>query len=135
MLIEKFFKDLLVVFVDVLVVIGFMVFMLIVVYCSVSEVIFGMNVVVGWCGVLWFVLVREFLFECVLMGDVLVIVVLYIDVMWFLVDVGLMFIEMLDVYLDCGGVIEICVRKLFVYLNIVWYWFKWIIDFIGCDFI
>jgi DNA-binding PucR family transcriptional regulator len=50
-----------------------------------------------------------------------------------LADAGPTLIETLDAYLDCGGAIEACARKLFVHPNTVRYRLKRITDFTGRD--
>lgn len=61
------------------------------------------------------------------------IVSLHADVMRPLADAGPTLIETLDAYLDCGGAIEACARKLFVHPNTVRYRLKRITDFTGRD--
>lgn len=61
------------------------------------------------------------------------IVALHTDVMRPLADAGPTLIETLDAYLDCGGAIEACARKLFVHPNTVRYRLKRITDFTGRD--
>jgi len=68
-----------------------------------------------------------------LMGDASAIVALHTDVMGPLADAGPTLIETLDAYLDCGGAIEACARKLFVHPNTVRYRLKRITDFTGRD--
>jgi DNA-binding PucR family transcriptional regulator len=67
------------------------------------------------------------------MGDASAIVALHTDVMGPLADAGPTLIETLDAYLDCGGAIEACSRKLFVHPNTVRYRLKRITDFTGRD--
>jgi DNA-binding PucR family transcriptional regulator len=67
------------------------------------------------------------------MGDASAIVALHTDVMRPLADAGPTLIETLDAYLDCGGAIEACARKLFVHPNTVRYRLKRITDFTGRD--
>lgn len=76
---------------------------------------------------------RELLPERALMGDASAIVALHTDVMRPLADAGPTLIETLDAYLDCGGAIEACARKLFVHPNTVRYRLKRITDFTGRD--
>ena len=71
--------------------------------------------------------------ERALMGDASAIVALHTDVMRPLADAGPTLIETLDAYLDCGGAIEACARKLFVHPNTVRYRLKRITDFTGRD--
>lgn len=100
---------------------------------SASEAISGMNAVAGWRGAPRPVLARELLPERALMGDASAIVALHTDVMRPLADAGPTLIETLDAYLDCGGAIEACARKLFVHPNTVRYRLKRITDFTGRD--
>jgi len=102
-------------------------------YHSASEAISGMNAVAGWGGAPRPVLARELLPERALMGDASAIVALHTDVMGPLADAGPALIETLDAYLDCGGAIEACARKLFVHPNTVRYRLKRITDFTGRD--
>ncbi|SOJ55963.1 hypothetical protein MSIMFB_03441 [Mycobacterium simulans] len=130
---EKFLKDLLDAFSDGPVVIGPTAPMLTAAYHSASEAISAMNAVGGWRGAPRPVLARELLPERALMGDASAIVALHTDVMRPLADAGPTLTETLDVYLDCGGAIEACARKLFVHPNTVRYRLKRITDFTGRD--
>jgi DNA-binding PucR family transcriptional regulator len=130
---EKFLSDLLEAFSDGPVVIGPTAPMLTAAYHSASEAISGMNAVAGWSGAPRPVLARELLPERALMGDASAIVALHTDVMRPLADAGPTLIETLDAYLDCGGAIEACARKLFVHPNTVRYRLKRITDFTGRD--
>ncbi|BBX73114.1 PucR family transcriptional regulator [Mycobacterium shinjukuense] len=130
---EKFSKDLLDAFSDGPVVIGPTAPMLTAAYHSASEAISGMNAVAGWRAAPRPVLARELLPERALMGDASAIVALHTDVMRPLADAGPTLIETLDAYLDCGGAIEACARKLFVHPNTVRYRLKRITDFTGRD--
>ncbi|GAB3002380.1 PucR family transcriptional regulator [Mycobacterium bourgelatii] len=130
---DKFTKELLDAFADGPVVIGPTAPMLTAAYHSASEAISGMNAVAGWRGAPRPVLARELLPERALMGDASAIVALHTDVMRPLADAGPTLIETLDVYLDCGGAIEACARKLFVHPNTVRYRLKRITDFTGRD--
>jgi DNA-binding PucR family transcriptional regulator len=130
---EKFLGDLLEAFSDGPVVIGPTAPMLTAAYHSASEAISGMNAVAGWRGAPRPVLARELLPERALMGDASAIVALHTDVMRPLADAGPTLIETLDAYLDCGGAIEACARKLFVHPNTVRYRLKRITDFTGRD--
>ncbi|WP_197281326.1 CdaR family transcriptional regulator, partial [Mycobacterium sp. UM_3] len=102
-------------------------------YHSASEAISGMNAVGGWRGAPRPVQARELLPERALMGDASAIVALHTDVMGPMADAGPTLIETLDAYLDCGGAIEACARKLFVHPNTVRYRLKRITDFTGRD--
>jgi DNA-binding PucR family transcriptional regulator len=130
---DKFLGDLLKAFSDGPVVIGPTAPMLTAAYHSASEAISGMNAVGGWRGAPRPVLARELLPERALMGDASAIVALHTDVMGPLADAGPTLIETLDAYLDCGGAIEACARKLFVHPNTVRYRLKRITDFTGRD--
>jgi DNA-binding PucR family transcriptional regulator len=130
---DKFLGDLLEAFSDDPVVIGPTAPMLTAAFHSASEAISGMNAVAGWRGAPRPVLARELLPERALMGDASAIVALHTDVMRPLADAGPTLIETLDAYLDCGGAIEACARKLFVHPNTVRYRLKRITDFTGRD--
>ncbi|ORV12712.1 PucR family transcriptional regulator [Mycobacterium celatum] len=130
---EKFFGDLMGAFSDGPVVIGPTAPMLTAAYHSASEAISGMNAVAGWSGAPRPVLARELLPERALMGDASAIAALHTDVMRPLADAGPTLTETLDAYLDCGGAIEACARKLFVHPNTVRYRLRRIADFTGRD--
>ena len=130
---EKFLGALLEAFSDGPVIIGPTAPMLTAAHHSASEAISGMNAVTGWRGAPRPVLARELLPERALMGDPSAIVALHTDVMRPLADAGPTLIETLDAYLDCGGAIEACARKLFVHPNTVRYRLKRITDFTGRD--
>src|SRR5271167_4103567 len=130
---EKFLGDLLAAFSDGPVVIGPTAPMLTAAYHSASEAISGMNAVAGWRGAPRPVLARELLPERALMGDASAIVALHTDVMRPLADAGPTLSETLDAFLDCGGAIESCARKLFVHPNTVRYRLRRIADFTGRD--
>ncbi len=130
---EKVFGALLDAFSDGPVVIGPTAPMLTAAYHSASEAISGMNAVAGWRGAPRPVLARELLPERALMGDAAAIAALHTDVMRPLADAGPTLTETLDAYLDCGGAIEACARKLFVHPNTVRYRLRRIADFTGRD--
>jgi DNA-binding PucR family transcriptional regulator len=130
---EKVFGALLDAFSDGPVVIGPTAPMLTAAYHSASEAISGMNAVAGWRGAPRPVLARELLPERALMGDTAAIAALHTDVMRPLGDAGPTLTETLDAYLDCGGAIEACARKLFVHPNTVRYRLRRIADFTGRD--
>jgi DNA-binding PucR family transcriptional regulator len=130
---EKFFGDLLDAFSDDPVVIGPTAPTLTAAYHSASEAISGMNAVAGWSGAPRPVLARELLPERALMGDASAVAALHTDVMRPLADAGPTLTETLDAYLDCGGAIEACARKLFVHPNTVRYRLRRIADFTGRD--
>jgi DNA-binding PucR family transcriptional regulator len=130
---DKIFGALLDAFSDGPVVIGPTAPMLTAAYHSASEAISGMNAVTGWRGAPRPVLARELLPERALMGDPAAIAALHTDVMRPLADAGPTLTETLDAYLDCGGAIEACARKLFVHPNTVRYRLRRIADFTGRD--
>jgi DNA-binding PucR family transcriptional regulator len=130
---EKVFGELLAAFSDGPVVIGPTAPMLTAAYHSASEAISGMNAVAGWRGAPRPVLARELLPERALMGDASAAAALHTDVMRPLADAGPTLTETLDAYLDCGGAIEACARKLFVHPNTVRYRLRRIADFTGRD--
>ena len=130
---EKFLGDLLDAFSDGPVVIGPTAPSLTAAYHSASEAISGMNAVAGWSGAPRPVLARELLPERALMGDASAVAALHTDVMRPLADAGPTLTETLDAYLDCGGAIEACARKLFVHPNTVRYRLKRIAEFTGRD--
>lgn len=100
---------------------------------SATEAIAGMNAVAGWSGAPRPVLARELLPERALCGDATAIAVLDAEVMRPLADAGPALTETLDAYLDSGGAIEACARRLFVHPNTVRYRLKRIADFTGRD--
>jgi DNA-binding PucR family transcriptional regulator len=130
---EKVYGALLDAFSDGPVVIGPTAPMLTAAYHSASEAISGMNAVTGWRGAPRPVLARELLPERALMGDASAVAALHTDVMRPLGDAGPTLTETLDAYLDCGGAIEACARKLFVHPNTVRYRLRRIADFTGRD--
>jgi DNA-binding PucR family transcriptional regulator len=130
---QKFFADLLGAFSDGPVVIGPTAPTLTAAYHSASEAISGMNAVTGWTGAPRPVLARELLPERALTGDSSAIAALHTDVMRPLADAGPALTDTLDAYLDCGGAIEACARKLFVHPNTVRYRLRRIADFTGHD--
>lgn len=130
---DRFLNDLLAAFSENAVVVGPTAPMLTAAHHSASEAISGMNAVAGWRGAPRPVLARELLPERALMGDPSAIVALHSDVMRPLSDAGPTLIETLDAYLDCGGAIEACARKLFVHPNTVRYRLRRITDFTGRD--
>jgi DNA-binding PucR family transcriptional regulator len=130
---EKFFGDLLGAFSDDPAVIGPTAPTLTAAYHSASEAISGINAVAGWRGAPRPVLARELLPERALMGDASAVAALHADVMRPLADAGPTLTETLNAYLDCGGAIEACARKLFVHPNTVRYRLRRITDFTGRD--
>jgi DNA-binding PucR family transcriptional regulator len=130
---DRFFNDLLAAFSPGPVVIGPTAPMLTAAYLSAGEAISGMNAVGGWGVAPRPVLARELLPERALMGDTSAVAALYNEVTRPLADAGPALSETLDAYLDTGGAIEACARKLFVHPNTVRYRLKRIADFTGRD--
>ncbi len=130
---DRFFNDLLTAFSDGPVVIGPTAPMLTAAHLSAAEAISGMNAVAGWGGAPRPVAARELLPERALMGDTSAVTALYNEVTRPLADAGPVLTETLDAYLDSGGAIEACARKLFVHPNTVRYRLKRITDFTGRD--
>jgi DNA-binding PucR family transcriptional regulator len=102
-------------------------------HLSATEAIAGMNAVAGWNSAPRPVFARELLPERALLGDASAIAVLHAEVMRPLGDAGPALTETLDAYLDSGGAIEACARRLFVHPNTVRYRLKRITDFTGRD--
>lgn len=100
---------------------------------SATEAIAGMNAVAGWVGAPRPVPARELLPERALLGDVTAATALEAEVMRPLSDAGPALVETLDAYLDSGGAIEACARKLFIHPNTVRYRLRRIADFTGRD--
>jgi DNA-binding PucR family transcriptional regulator len=130
---DRFSNELLGAFSDGPVVIGPTAPMLSAAYHSAAETISGMNAVAGWSGAPRPVLARELLPERALMGDVSAVAALHTEIMRPLADAGPALTETLDAFLDSGGAIEACARKLFVHPNTVRYRLKRIADFTGRD--
>jgi DNA-binding PucR family transcriptional regulator len=130
---DKFLGDLLSAFSDGPVVIGPTAPTFSAGHRSATEAIAGMNAVAGWSGAPRPVLARELLPERALLGDASAIAALDAEVMRPLADAGPALMETLDAYLDSGGAIESCARKLFVHPNTVRYRLKRITDFTGRD--
>jgi DNA-binding PucR family transcriptional regulator len=130
---DKFLRDLIDVFTDGPVVIGPTAPTFTAAHTSATEAIAGMNGVAGWSSAPRPVLARELLPERALLGDASAIAVLDAEVMRPLADAGPALTETLDAYLDSGGAIEACARKLFVHPNTVRYRLKRITDFTGRD--
>lgn len=130
---DRFFNDLLTAFSDGPVVIGPTAPMLTAAYLSAAEAISGMNAVAGWGGAPRPVAARELLPERALLGDSTAVTALYNEITRPLADAGPALTETLDAYLDSGGAIEACARKLFVHPNTVRYRLKRITDFTGRD--
>jgi DNA-binding PucR family transcriptional regulator len=130
---DRFLPDLLRAFSDGPVVIGPTAPSLTAAFHSASEAISGMHAVTGWTGAPRPVPARELLPERALMGDQSAVAALYNDVTRPLADAGPALTETLDAYLDSGGAIEACARKLFVHPNTVRYRLKRVADFTGRD--
>jgi len=130
---DRFLTDLLGAYSDGPVVVGPTAPMLTAAYHSANEAISGMNAVAGWSGAPRPVAARELLPERALQGDPSAIAALHHDVMRPLADAGPALTETLDAYLDSGGAIEACARKLFVHPNTVRYRLKRVADFTGRD--
>jgi DNA-binding PucR family transcriptional regulator len=130
---DRFLSALMTVFADGPVVIGPTAPTLAAAHRSATEAIAGMNAVVGWTGAPRPVAARELLPERALLGDTTAIAALEVEVMRPLGDAGPALAETLDAYLDSGGAIEACARKLFVHPNTVRYRLKRIADFTGRD--
>jgi len=130
---DKFLRDLVEAFADGPVVIGPTAPTFTAAHTSATEAIAGMNAVAGWSSAPRPVLARELLPERALLGDASAIAVLDAEVMRPLADAGPALTDTLDAYLDSGGAIEACARKLFVHPNTVRYRLKRIADFTGRD--
>ncbi|BBY60384.1 PucR family transcriptional regulator [Mycolicibacterium sarraceniae] len=130
---DRFFNDVINAFADSPVVIGPTAPMLSAAHHSASEAISGMNAVAGWTGAPRPVLARELLPERALLGDASAVTALHTEIMRPLADAGPALTETLDAYLDSGGAIEACARKLFVHPNTVRYRLRRITDFTGRD--
>jgi len=130
---DRVLEDLLEVFADGPVVIGPTAPTLTAAHRSATEAIAGMNAVAGWSGAPRPVAARELLPERALLGDATAIAALESEVMRPLADAGPALTETLDAYLDAGGAIEACARKLFVHPNTVRYRLKRIAEFTGRD--
>jgi DNA-binding PucR family transcriptional regulator len=130
---DKFLPELLSAFSERAVVFGPTAPTLAAAYHSASEAIAGMNAVAGWSGAPRPVAARELLPERALAGDASAVAALQTDVMRPLADAGPALTETLDAYLDSGGAIEACARRLFVHPNTVRYRLKRITDFTGRD--
>lgn len=130
---DRFWSDLLTAFSDGPVVIGPTAPMLTAAHLSAAEAISGMNAVAGWGGAPRPVPAREMLPERALLGDTSAVAALYNEITRPLADAGPALSETLDAFLDSGGAIEACARKLFVHPNTVRYRLKRIADFTGRD--
>lgn len=130
---DRFVTDLMRAFADGPVVVGPTAPTLAGAHRSATEAISGMNAVAGWTLAPRPVSARELLPERALLGDATAMAALASEVMRPLADAGPALTETLDAYLDSGGAIEACARKLFVHPNTVRYRLKRIADFTGRD--
>jgi DNA-binding PucR family transcriptional regulator len=130
---DRFLAEVMAVFADGPVVIGPTAPTLAATHRSATEAIAGMNAVAGWTGAPRPVAARELLPERALLGDATAVAALEVEVMRPLADADPALSETLDAYLDSGGAIEACARKLFVHPNTVRYRLKRIADFTGRD--
>lgn len=130
---DRFLAELMSVFADGPVVIGPTAATLGGAHRSATEAVAGMNSVAGWPGAPRPVAARELLPERALLGDVTAATALEAEVMRPLADAGPALMDTLDAYLDSGGAIEACARKLFIHPNTVRYRLKRITDFTGRD--
>lgn len=130
---DRFLTDLMKVFADGPVVVGPTAATLAATHYSAVEAISGMDAVSGWAGAPRPVAARELLPERALLGDRSAIAALDIEIMRPLAEAGPALSETLDAFLDSGGAIEACARKLFVHPNTVRYRLKRITDFTGRD--
>lgn len=130
---DRFLTEIVTVFGDGPVVVGPTAPTLSAAHRSATEAIAGMNAVAGWSGAPRPVSARELLPERALLGDATAIAALDSEVMRPLADAGPALTETLDAYLDSGGAIEACARKLFVHPNTVRYRLRRIADFTGRD--
>jgi len=130
---DRFLADLMSVFADGPVVIGPTTPTLTAAHRSATEAISGMNAVAGWPSAPRPVSARELLPERALLGDADAVTALETEVMRPLADAGPALTETLDAFLDSGGAIEACARKLFVHPNTVRYRLRRIADFTGRD--
>jgi DNA-binding PucR family transcriptional regulator len=130
---DRFLTEMAQVFADGPVVVGPTAPTLAAAHRSATEAIAGMNAVAGWSGAPRPVSARELLPERALLGDATAVAALEAEVMRPLADAGPALTETLDAYLDAGGAIEACARKLFVHPNTVRYRLKRIADFTGRD--
>src|SRR5689334_7106831 len=130
---DRFLADLMNVLAEAPVIIGPTAQTLSAAHWSATEAIAGMNAVARWTVAPRPVAARELLPERALLGDASAIAALETEVMRPLSDAGPALTETLDAYLDSGGAIEACARKLFVHPNTVRYRLKRIADFTGRD--
>lgn len=130
---DRFLSEMMKVFGNGPVVLGPTVPSLATLHRSASEAISGMRAVAGWSGAPRPVPTRELLPERALLGDPIALGILESEVMRPLGDADPALTQTLDAYLDSGGAIEACARKLTVHPNTVRYRLKRITDFTGRD--
>jgi DNA-binding PucR family transcriptional regulator len=102
-------------------------------HVSAVEALAGMEAVVGWPGAPRPVHAAELLPERALLGDPGAIAALEDFVVAPLAAAGPSLADTLDAYLDSGGAVETCARKLFVHPNTVRYRLKRITEVTGRD--
>ena len=125
-------NNLLSVFADGPIVIGPNSSTLMLAHYSATEAAFGMFAVPGWPNAPRPVTAHHLLPERALLGDTTAITALKNEVVRPLSGTKrIALAETLDVFLDSGGAIEVCARKLFVHPNTVRYRIKKIVDYTG----
>lgn len=102
-------------------------------HVSAVEAMAGMRAVVGWPGAPRPVHATELLPERSLLGDPAAIAALEDHIVAPLAAAGSSLAATLDAYLDSGGAVEACARKLFVHPNTVRYRLKRITEVTGRD--
>ncbi|MFD3812281.1 PucR family transcriptional regulator [Rhodococcus sp. NPDC058639] len=102
-------------------------------HVSALEALAGMEAVGGWPGAPRPVHATELLPERALLGDPAAIVALDDHIVAPLAAAGSSLSDTLDAYLDSGGAVESCARKLFVHPNTVRYRLKRITEVTGRD--
>ena len=102
-------------------------------HVSAVEALAGMEAVAGWRGAPRPVHAAELLPERALLGDRRRSIALNDHLVAPLAAAGSSLADTLDAYLDCGGAVETCARKLFVHPNTVRYRLKRIAEVTGRD--
>lgn len=102
-------------------------------HVSAVEALAGMEAVAGWPGAPRPVHAAELLPERALLGDPAAIAALDDYIVAPLAAAGTSLADTLDAYLDSGGAVESCARKLFVHPNTVRYRLKRITEVTGRD--
>ncbi|WP_226438413.1 PucR family transcriptional regulator [Rhodococcus yananensis] len=102
-------------------------------HASAVEAMAGMEAVAGWPGAPRPVHAAELLPERALLGDPGAIAALEDEIVLPLEGAGPALADTLDAYLDSGGAVESCSRKLFVHPNTVRYRLRRITDVTGRD--